>query len=221
MSMKISDKTKQILKNFAQINNTIYIREGKTLSTIAVTKNIFSRATVSEEFPMSFAIYDLNQFLNGISLFADPEIEFDNTSYLSIRSGRTKVKYFFCDPDLLVSPPEKSIEFPSYEFKFDLSSDTLDSLIRSASVYGLPDLCLESGGGEVCLVTKDKDNETSNTVSYVVGESEVPFSFNFKVENIKIIPGDYQVEVTKRAAHFVCGDLEYFIALEPDSTYGD
>ena len=221
MNMKLSANTKQILKNFSHINNTIYIREGNTISTIAVTKNIFSKATVAEKFPISFAIYDLAQFLNGISLFEDPEIEFDSSSFLYIRSGRTKVKYFFCDPDLLVSPPDKSIEFPNYEFKFDLSSDILDSLIKSASVYGLPDLCLESSGGEVCLVTKDKDNETSNTVSYVVGESEVPFSFNFKVENIKIIPGDYKVEVTKKAAHFVCGDLEYFIALEPDSTYGD
>lgn len=220
MSMKISDKTKTILKNFASINNSISIGEGSSLSTISVTKNIFSKATVTEEFPMPFAIYDLAQFLNGISLFADPEIEFDNTSYLTIKSGRTKVKYFFCDPDLIVSPKGKAVQLSDYEFEFELTSDILDSLIRSASVYGLPDLCLESGGGEVCLVTKDKDNETSNTVSYVVGESEVPFSFNFKVENIKIIPGNYKVEVTKKAAHFVCGDLEYYIALEPDSSYG-
>jgi len=219
--MKLSDKTKQILKNFSQINNSIYIRSGSILSTISVTKNIFGKATVSEDFPIPFAIYDLAQFLNGISLFEDPEIEFENSSYLYIRSGRSKVKYFFTDPDLIVSPPEKSIEISNYQFEFDLSSNVLDSLIRSASVYDLPDLCLESGGGEVCLVTKDKDNETSNTVSYTVGESEVPFSFNFKVENIKIIPGKYKVEVTSKAAHFVCGNLEYYIALEPDSTYGD
>jgi len=176
---------------------------------------------VSEEFPTSFGIYDLSQFLNGVSLFADPELEFDNASYVTIRSGRTKVKYFFCDPDILTTPPEKISNLPKYEFSFRLPSETLDSLIRSASVYGLPDLCLESTGGEVCLVTKDKDNDTSNTVSYVVGESEVSFSFNFKVENIKIIPGEYQVEVNEKAAHFVCGDLEYYIALEPDSTYGN
>jgi hypothetical protein len=218
--MKLSDKTKSILKNFSQINNSIYFRGGSTIATISVTKNIFAKATVSEEFPMPFAIYDLAQFLNGISLFEDPEIEFDNSSYLYIKSGRSKVKYFFADPDVIVSPPEKEIDIPKYEFEFDLSSEVLDSLIRSASVYGLPDLCLESGGGEVYLVTKDKDNETSNTVSYSVGQSEISFSFNFKVENIKIIPGNYKVEVTKKAAHFVCGDLEYYIALEPDSTYG-
>lgn len=218
--MKLSDKTKQILKNFSQINNSIYIRGGDVLSTISVTRNIFSKATVSEDFPMPFAIYDLAQFLNGISLFEDPELEFDNSSFLYIKSGRSKVKYFFTDPDVIVSPPEKTIQLSDYQFEFDLSSSVLDSLIRSASVYGLPDLCLESNSGEVCLVTKDKDNETSNTVSYAVGESEVPFSFKFKVENIKIIPGDYKVEVTNKAAHFVCGDLEYYIALEPDSTYG-
>jgi len=219
--MKLSDKTKRILKNFSDINNSIYIRGGDTISTMSVTKNIFSKASISEEFPIPFAIYDLAQFLNGISLFEDPELEFENSSFLYIKSGRSKVKYFFTDPDVIVSPPEKTIQLSDYEFEFDLTSSVLDSLIRSASVYGLPDLCLESFGGEVCLVTKDKDNETSNTVSYVVGESEVPFSFKFKVENIKIIPGDYKVEVTKKAAHFVCGDLEYYIALEPDSTYGD
>jgi hypothetical protein len=219
--MKLSDKTKSILKNFAQINNSIYIRGGNTLATMSVTKNILSRVHIEEEFPTSFGIYDLAQFLNGVSLFSDPELEFDNTSYVTIRSGRTKVKYFFCDPDILITPPEKIANLPSYEFEFQLTPQTLDSLIRSASVYGLPDLCLESTGGEVCLVTKDKDNDTSNTVSYVVGESEVPFSFNFKVENIKIIPGNYKVEVCRKAAHFVCGDLEYYIALEPDSTYGN
>jgi hypothetical protein len=220
--MKLSDKTKQILKNFAGINNSIYIRGGDTISTMSVTKNIFGKATISEEFPIPFAIYDLAQFLNGISLFEDPELEFDNSSFLYIKSGRSKVKYFFTDPDVIVSPPEKTIQLSDYEFEFDLTSSVLESLTRSANVYGLPDLCLESnGGGEVNLVTKDKDNETSNTVSYVVGESEVPFSFKFKVENIRIIPGNYKVEVTKKAAHFVCGDLEYYIALEPDSTYGD
>lgn len=218
--MKLSDKTKSILKNFSQINNSIYIREGNSLSTISVTKNILSKATVEEQFPASFGIYDLAQFLSGISLFSDPDLEFDNSSYVTIKSGRTKVKYFYCDPDILTTPPEKTVNLPSYEFEFNLLSETLDSLIRSASVYGLPDLCLESTGGEVCLVTKDKDNDTSNTVSYVVGESDVPFSFNFKVENIKIIPGNYKVEVTKKAAHFVCDDLEYYIALEPDSSYG-
>jgi hypothetical protein len=219
--MKLSDKTKSILKNFAQINNSIYIRGGSTLSTMSVTKNILSRVQVKEEFPTSFGIYDLAQFLNGVSLFADPELEFNNSSYVTIRSGKTKVKYFFCDPDILTTPPERIANLPSYEFDFRLPSETLASLIRSASVYGLPDLCLESIGGEVCLVAKDKDNDTSNTVSYVVGESEVSFSFNFKVENIKIIPGEYQVEVNEKAAHFTCDDLEYYIALEPDSTYGN
>jgi hypothetical protein len=221
--MKLSDKTKQILKNFSQINNSIYIRGGNTLSTISATRNIYSKATVDETFPIPFAIYDLAQFLNGITLFGDSEIEFDDASYLTIKSGRSRVKYFFADPDVITSPPEKEIEIPSYEFKFSLSSTILDSLIKSASIYALPDLCLESVNGEVILVTKDKDNETSNTVSFRVGEFDVPFSFNFKTESIKIIPGNYMVEVTSRVAHFVSEDsnLEYFIALEPDSTYGD
>lgn len=221
--MKLSEKTKTILKNFSQINNSIYIRGGSSLATISATKNIYAKATVTEDFPIPFAIYDLAQFLNGVSLFTDPEIEFDDASYLTIKSGRSKVKYFFADPDVIHYPPEKSIDIPSYQFSFSLSWSVLDSLIKSASIYALPDLCLECQGDEVNFVTKDKDNDTSNTVSFLVGTSEVPFSFNFKTESIRIIPGNYMVEVTPRLAHFVSQDidLEYFIALEPDSTYGD
>ena len=220
--MQLSEETKEILKNFCGINNSIYFKGGNSLSTISVTNNIFAKAEITEDFPIPFAIYDLSQFLGGMSLFNDPTLDFDNASYMLIKNGRSKVKYFFADPDVIAKPPEKDIQLPEHQFSFQLTDETLTSLLKGARVYDLPDLCLESEGGEVSLVVKDKDNDTSNSVLYQVGESEVPFKFNFKIENIRIIPGTYNVEVSQRVARFSNTGLklEYYIALEPDSTFG-
>jgi len=229
--MNVSDRTKFILKNFSTINNSIYIKPGSKIATISVTKNVFAKAEVKEEFPEAFAIYDLGQFINGWDLFdqsKDIDFEFNNDSYLTIKSGRTKLKYFFCDPEVLALPPDKELDLPETQFSFNLTNEVLESLIKSSRVLHLPDLCLESAGDDVHIVVKDKDNETSNTVSHVVGKSDVPFCFKFKMETIKIIPGDYTVDVCTRAAKFSrlitaadpLSKLEYFIALEPDSEYG-
>ena len=220
--MQLSEETKEILKNFQSVNNSIYFKGGSTISTISVTNNIFAKAEINEDFPIPFAIYDLGQFLGGVSLFSNPSINFDNTSYMTIKNGRSKVKYFFADPDVITKPPEKDIQLPEHQFSFQFTNETLSHLMKGARVYQLPDLCLESEGGEVNLVVKDKENDTSNAVSYEVGQSEVPFKFNFKIENIKIIPGTYDVEISERVARF-CNNslkLEYYIALEPDSTFG-
>lgn len=230
--MQISERTKFILENFADINNSIYIKPGSKISTISVTKNVFAKAQVNEEFPEAFAIYDLGQFINGWDLFNqsnDVDFQFDNKSYLTIKSGRSKLKYFYCDPDVLILPPDKELGLPEVQFSFQMNEDVVVSLVKASRILHLPDLCLESKGGDVTLAVKDKDNETSNTVSYVVGKSDVPFCFNFKMETIKIIPGDYNVDVCTRAAKFnritdpkdLLKHLEYFIALEPDSTYGN
>lgn len=231
MTMKLSDRTKFILKNFSTINNSIYIKPGSKISTISVTKNVFAKAEVKEDFPEAFAIYDLGQFINGWDLFdqsREIDFEFNNQSYLTIKSGRSKLKYFFCDPDVLIVPPNKELDLPEVQFSFKLTTEVLESLLKASRVLHLPDLCLESKGDDVSLSVKDKDNETSNTVSHHVGKSETTFCFNFKMETIKIIPGDYNVDVCTRAAKFTrvitAGDplnhLEYFIALEPDSEYG-
>ena len=182
--MQLSEETKEILKNFQSVNNSIYFKGGSTISTISVTNNIFAKAEINEDFPIPFAIYDLGQFLGGVSLFNNPSINFDNQSYMTIKNGRSKVKYFFADPDVIAKPPEKDIQLPDHQFSFQLTNETLSHLIKGARVYQLTDMCLESEGGEVCLVVKDKENDTSNAVSYEVGQSEVPFKFNFKIENI-------------------------------------
>ena len=221
--MKLSDKTLTILKNFAGINNSILVKKGLQLRTISVAKNILAEARIEEEFPRDFAIYDLNQFLNGLGLHQDPELDFKEKSYLNIREGKRRVKYFFADPAVIISPPEKNIDLPSEDVHFQLDSITLEKLLKAAAVYQLPDLSAVGEAGVVKLVVRDKKNDTSNEFAIVVGETDKEFVFNFKVENIKIIPGAYNVVVSQKLLSKFTNeslDLKYFIALEPDSTFG-
>ena len=220
--MKLSDKTLSLLKNFSTINQSILFKQGTRLRTISVMKNILAEATVSEELPKDFGIYDLNQFLNGLSLHNSPELDFANDNHVVIKEGRSRSKYFFADPQVIVTPPEKEMNLPSEDVTFDLSTEQLDKLLKAAAIYQLPDLAVVGANGVVKIVVRDKKNHTSNDFSITVGETDKNFSFNFKVENIKILPGNYEVVVSsKLLSRFRSKnqDLTYFIALEPDSTF--
>ncbi len=221
--MKLSDKTISVLKNFSSINQSILFKEGSKLRTISVMKNILAEATVTEEFSRDFGIYDLNQFLNGLSLHSSPELDFANDGYVVIREGRSRSKYFFADPNVIVTPPEKVISLPTEDVCFELSTLVLDKLLKAAAVYQLPDICAVGENGVVKLVVRDRKNDTSNAHEEVVGETDKVFSFNFKVENIKVLPGTYDVVVSQKLlSRFTSKnhDLTYYIALEPDSTFG-
>ena len=221
-TMKLSDNTLAILKNFAGINNSILVKQGNKLRTISVAKNILAEAEIQEEFPRDFAIYDLNQFLNGLSLHQDPDLDFQQDSYLSIKEGKRRVKYFFADPNVIIAPPEKEINLPSKDICFQMDSVTLEKLLKAAAVYQLPDLSAIGEAGVIKLVVRDKKNDTSNEYAIVVGDTDKEFTFNFKVENIKIIPGPYDVVVSsKLLSQFTNSkyNLTYYIALEPDSNF--
>ena len=160
--MKLSDKTLSVLKNFSSINQSILFKEGNKLRTISVMKNILAEATVTEEFSKDFGIYDLNQFLNGLSLHASPELDFANSGYVVIREGKMRSKYFFADPNVIVTPPDKAINLPSEDVTFELSTEQLDKLLKAAAVYQLPDISAVGEAGVVKLVVRDKKNDTSN-----------------------------------------------------------
>ena len=220
--MKLSDKTLSVLKNFSSINQSILFKEGNKLRTISVMKNILAEATVSEDFPKDFGIYDLNQFLNGMSLHRSPELDFAQDGYVVIREGKSRSKYFFADPNVIVTPPDKEINLPTEDVCFELSTDQLDKLLKAAAVYQLPDISAVGESGVIKLVVRDKKNDTSNTFAVVVGETGNDFCFNFKVENIKVLPGTYEVVVSQKLLSRFSSknhDLTYYIALEPDSTY--
>ena len=222
-TMKLSDKTISILKNFSSINQSILFKKGSKLRTISVMKNILAEATITEEFVDDFGIYDLNQFLNGLTLHQSPELDFSNEAHVVIREGKMRSKYFFADPSVIVTPPEKEINLPSEDVCFELSTEQLDKLLKAAAVYQLPDISAVGEAGVVKLVVRDKKNDTSNDFAIVVGETDSEFSFNFKVENIKVLPGTYEVVVSQKLlSRFTSKnhDLTYYIALEPDSTFG-
>ena len=221
--MKLSDKTLSFLKNFSTINQSLLFKQGSRLRTISVMKNILAEATIDEELPQDFGIYDLSQFLNvNTTLFNSPELDFSTDGYVVIREGRTKQRYFFADPNVIITPPEKPITLPTEDVSFKLSTDQLDKLLKAAAISQLPDLSVIGANGVVQLVVRDKKNDTSNDYSVTVGETDKEFSFNFKVENIKILPGTYEVVVSsKLLSRFTSTnhDLIYYIALEPDSTF--
>jgi hypothetical protein len=221
--MKLSDKTISLLKNFSSINQSILFKEGNKLRTISVMKNILAEATVSEDFSKDFGVYDLNQFLNGLSLYNNPELDFRNDGYVVIKEGKSRSKYFFADPNVIVSPPDKDISLPSEDVCFEVSTDQLDKLLKASSIYQSPDLSAIGENGVIKLVVRDKKNDTSNDYSVIVGETNSEFCFNFKVENIKILPGTYEVVVSQKLlSRFTAknSDLTYYIAMEPDSTFG-
>jgi len=218
----LSKKTLDVLKNFSTINSSIVFRKGSTVRTISNAENILAKFTGEEVFPNDFAIYDLSQFLSGISLFSDPQLEFDNESFVNIRGGRQSARYYFSDPEItLKSAPEKNVKFPGADIQFNLSGEDLIALQKASAVYSLPDLTFQSEEGEntIKLILRDKENDTSNTYDLTVaGSCTGTYSLDLKIENIRLLPGDYTVKVSK---HLISEwtnanvDLTYYIALEP------
>ena len=218
----LSKKTLDVLKNFSTINSSIVFRKGSTVRTISNAENILAKFTGEEVFPSDFAIYDLSQFLSGISLFNDPQLEFTSNDFVSIRGGRTSAKYYFSDPEItLKSAPEKNVNFPGADLQFTLTGDDLIALQKASAVYSLPDLTFQSeeGSNEIKLILRDKENDTSNTYDLTVaGCSTGTFSLDVKIENIRVLPGDYSVKVSKHLISEwsnVNVDLTYYVALEP------
>ena len=218
--MKLSSQTINVLKNFSTINQNLVIKEGSDIATMSAMKNIVAKAKVEESFTKEFAIYDLNEFLSALSLFGTPDLDFQNDFVVITEEGSSKsLKYWYSDPSV-VTTPNKDITMPSNEVKFDFSSDILAEITRAASVIGAPDMVLENGK----LRVTDKKNTTANdyATELDVPDSDVKYKFWFKVENLKLIPGSYGVEVSSKNISKFSNtniDIEYFIALEPESSY--
>jgi|TARA_B110000908_G_scaffold97402_1_gene114995 hypothetical protein len=219
--MKISTNTRDVLKNFSTINSGIRVKQGNKIETISNMKNILAVATISEEFPKNFAIYNLPEFLGATSLLEDPDFQFNDAS-LSIADDSSSLSYFYASEGMVVAP-DKIITMPDADISFDISTQLLSDLNKAASVLGVNDLVLESDGTKVTLTVKDKKNTTSNTFSRTVGEGNGDtYTMYFKIENLKVLEGSYAVQVSSKGiSHFQNKDidLEYFIALEPDSKF--
>jgi len=224
--MKLSSNTTMVLKNFATINQNLVIKEGSELLTMSSMKNIVAKATVEENFPKEFAIYDLNEFLASLSIFKSPVLEFEE-QYLTIKEEdqpHKKLTYFYSDPSVVQSPT-KTITMPSEEVKFHLDINKLLEMKRAAGVIGSPDMVLQKSNGSSSLLVKDKKNDTANNYSSdIKTDGDGEYKFFFKVENLKLFDGDYDVKISsKNISHFKNdkSNIEYWIALEPESTYSN
>ena len=225
--MKLSEHTTSVLKNFASINQNLVIKEGKTISTMSAMKNIVAKAEVDEDFPREIAIYDLNEFLAALSLFNNPVLDFSENHVMITEEGKTgnSLKYFYSDPSV-VTTPSSEITMPETEVKFSLDSSDLSKVQRAASVIGSPDLVLEKNGTGSYLTVKDIKNDTANNYSLDVdAEGNGEYNFFFKVDNLKLLPTNYDVNVSSKNISYFKSQagnaVEYWIALEPESSYSE
>ena len=224
--MKLSKHTLNMLKNFSDINMSIEIKEGNILRTVSVQKNILAQAELEDSFPQDFAIYELNRFLGAVSLFDDPEFQFNGKS-ANIGTTKHSVDYVYCDPSMIVTPPENNITFPDPEVKFTLSQDALSQIMKASNVLGTPEIAIEGGphpNDVIRLKALDVSNDSTDTFKVVLDEkSGHTFRFVFKPENMKMIPGNYDVDVSSKGiSHFTLQGqkLEYWIATESTSSFG-
>jgi hypothetical protein len=224
--MKISNKTLDILKNFSEINQSILIKKGKKLKTVSALKNILAHADVEEDFPQDFAIYQLNEFIGVLSTMSNPDLAFNDKYVMLSQENGACTKYFYAEPSVVVSP-EKDITMPSEDINFTLLEKQYNDLLKMSSILQLNDIllkgCPKSDG--IYLAVTNKKNDTSNDYSVQVGEGVTePFKMFFKTENLKMVAGDYNVHISSKGiSHFenMTTKLDYWIALEPDSNYGE
>ena len=220
--MKLSDTTKEILKNFSEINPNLMITPGNQIKTISTMKNILATAGVEENFPQDIAIYDLSEFLGMLSLFSKPVFDFDEKLMTINEEGTsTKSKYFFADPSILTTP-QKDVKMPDTEVEFTLTETDLTKVKKAAAMLQLPDIAIKSLGTDIMMSAIDKKNDTANTYDVKVGETDKKFEFHFKTEHFKMLPGDYNVHISsKLISNFKhkTKSIQYWIALENTSKY--
>jgi hypothetical protein len=217
--MKIDTNTVNVLKNFAKINPSILVQEGNVLKTISPTKTIMAKAEVKTDFPKRFAIYNLDQFIALYSTFTDPSLKFSENSVTFSEDNR-KSHFTYADESTVTKAPDKEINLPTVDVTFHLTDKDLRDVEKAAGILGLPELAVIGDGEVVSLVATDSKNPTSNDYAIEIGKSDKAFKAVFKVENIKIIPGDYEVSISSRGiSHFAGSDVEYYIAVESNSTF--
>lgn len=218
--MKLSKETLAIIKNYASINSNLLIKPGNKLSTIAVGSTILSTSTVTDNFDKEFPIYDVNEFLSALSLFEDPDLDFSD-KYVTISQGKGSIKYFAAAMEAMVVP-KKEIVFPEAEINFTLDAQTYSMILKTAPLLKTSNVSFVGNGSTTSLVVVDKKNATGNAYTYEIGTTTLNFKVNLLIDNIKLMPGDYDVSISsKKISRFKSktSDLVYYVAVEADSTF--
>lgn len=217
--MKITTNTVNVLKNFAKINPSILIQEGNTLKTMSPSKTIMAKAVVDTDFPKRFAIYNLDRFISTTSLFNDPNFDFGDKT-VTIKEGDKKTDYVYADESTITKAPDKEINLPSVDVTVTLTNDHLKEVEKASGVLGLPEILIVGDGKNVYLQAADSKNPSGDVYSVKIGDTTKAFKAIFKSENIKIIPGDYEVTISARGiSNFKGKEAEYWIAVEQSSTF--
>jgi hypothetical protein len=217
--MKIDTNTINVLKNFAKINPSIVFPEGNVLKTISPSKTIMAKSEVTTRFEKRFAIYNLDRFISTLSLFNDPELNFKD-KFVEIYDSNRKIRYTYADEGTITKAPEKEISLPSIDVTFTLSNENLKDVEKGAGVLQLPEIIVVGDGSTISLQAADSKNSTSDVYSVEIGTTDKVFKAIFKLENIKIIPGEYTVSISARGiSHFLGKEAEYWIAVEQSSTF--
>jgi hypothetical protein len=217
--MRITTNTINVLKNFAKINPSIVVPEGNTLKTISTSKTIMAKAEVDTDFPQRFAIYSLDRFISTVSLFDDPVLTFGENS-VEIRDGNKSTHYVYAEETTIAKAPEKELNLPSIDATFTLNYENLRDAEKAAGVLGLPEIAVVGEAGKIYLRAVDSKNPSGDVYSVEIGEGNKEFMAIFKSENIKIIPDNYEVNISSRGiSHFTGPQAEYWIAVEQSSTF--
>jgi hypothetical protein len=222
--MKLSEKTLDVLKNFSAINPNMVFKPGKTISTISEAKNIMANATIEDEIPAQFGIYDLTEFLSTLTLVSDPDLEFTKDSVV-VTDGATSIRYFYSAPELLTAPT-KQVNMPKADVTLKLTADAISKIKKAASVLGHATMVITGKKGKVTLSVADLQNETANKYSIVVDENnscQEPFTFVMVIGNLKMLPGDYDVSISSKlisSFQNTSVPVQYWIALEKSSAFG-
>lgn len=217
--MKISQRTLNILKNFSTINNSILIKPGNVLETITKEQNVIGSAVVEENFPVEFAIYDLNSFLNAITLLNQPEFDFGSKS-VRISGDSGVINYVYCDPRMVPDTIKRKLNLPKPLFSFKLSEKVLLDVQKASSVLESPDFIVIGDGEKLRIVLVDSKNPSSNTYSVDLdATSSGEFKYTFKCEHLKLLPGSYTVDICVKDKCSIGQfkhqtDLSYYIVVE-------
>lgn len=219
--MQLSKETLNLIKNFSGINGSLMLKAGNKLATISEGKNVMAEVTITETFPSDFGIYDLNEFLNVVSLFSDTNLDFSEKYVLVSDGGNSKIKYFAAGEGVVKAAPT-TIKFPSADVSFTLEAGQLAMIQRTSSVLKASDVSIVGEDGKLKVMVSDKKNDTSNAYEVTIGETDETFKANIKVENLKMLPNDYEVSISKKKIskfkHTV-SDLTYYVAIEADSEF--
>jgi hypothetical protein len=217
--MKFSAKTQQVIRNFASINNGIQFKQGNVLKTMSESKNVMAKATLDTEVEATFCIHDLSQFLGAVSMMDDPDLT-PTDHYLQIGKGSEKFNYIYADPSMILIPPDKDIALPTRDVEFKLNGDVLTRVMKALGVLGSPQIAVTGDREKIYLQTMNVKNPTDSSFRVEVGETTSEFNLIFLTENIRLLPGDYDVAISAKGfGHFAGDGVDYWITIEKDSSF--